>query len=47
MLKKSTYLSPECETIDVSTEGVLCASVDRDFVNDGNETFDKLNDFEW
>lgn len=44
MLKKSTYLSPECETIDVSTEGVLCASVDREFLN---EKFKDLEDFEW
>jgi len=47
MLKKSTYLRPECETINVSTEGVLCASVDKDFVNDGNETFKTLDNFGW
>lgn len=46
MLKKSTYLSPECETINVSTEGVLCASGDKEFLN-GNETFEDLKDFGW
>lgn len=47
MLKKSTYLSPECETINVSTEGILCASVDKDDVNVTNETFKSLDDFGW
>ena len=46
MLKKSTYLSPECETINVSTEGILCASVDEVDAT-GNEKFDTLTDFGW
>lgn len=46
MLKKLNYLSPECETINVSTEGILCASVDEVDAT-GNETFKTLDDFGW
>jgi len=45
MSKEANYQSPACALLKVCTEGVLCYSVAGN--TDANETFEKLNEFNW